>query len=137
MLCNRKEIQVEWGDCDPAGIVYFPRFFEFFDACTNALFERAGFRKAEMLRHYGLLGIPLIEAGAQFYVPAAFGETVAVETRIVEWGNSSFRVEHKMYKGDVLAAEGRERRVWTVRDSLRASGMRSEAIPQEVKDQFQ
>lgn len=137
MLCNRKEIQVEWGDCDPAGIVYFPRFFEFFDACTNALFERAGFRKAEMLRHYGLLGIPLIEAGAQFYVPAAFGETVAVETRIVEWGNSSFRVEHKMYKGDVLAAEGRERRVWTVRDSLRASGMRSEPIPQEVKDKFQ
>lgn len=137
MLCNRKEIQVEWGDCDPAGIVYFPRFFEFFDACTNALFERAGFRKAEMLRHYGLLGIPLIEAGAQFYVPAAFGDTVAVETRIVEWGNSSFRVQHKMYKGDVLAAEARERRVWTVRDSLRASGMRSRAIPQEVKDKFQ
>lgn len=137
MLSNRREIQVEWGDCDPAGIVYFPRFFEFFDACTNALFERAGFRKAKMLKHYGLLGIPLIEAGAQFYVPAAFGETVAVETRIVEWGNSSFRVEHKMYKGDVLAAEGRERRVWTVRDSLRASGMRSEAIPQEVKDKFQ
>jgi 4-hydroxybenzoyl-CoA thioesterase len=128
---------VEWGDCDPAGIVYFPRFFEFFDACTNALFERAGFRKAEMLKHYGLLGIPLIEAGAQFYVPAAFGETVAVETRIIEWGNSSFRVEHKMYKGDVLAAEGRERRVWTVRDPLRTSGMRSEAIPQEVKDKFQ
>lgn len=137
MLSNRREIQVEWGDCDPAGIVYFPRFFEFFDACTNALFERAGFRKAEMLKHYGLLGIPLIEAGAQFYVPAAFGETVMVETRIVEWGNSSFRVEHKMYKGDALAAEGRERRVWTVRDSLRASGMRSEAIPQEVKDKFQ
>jgi 4-hydroxybenzoyl-CoA thioesterase len=137
MLSNRKEIQAEWGDCDPAGIVYFPRFFEFFDACTNALFERAGFPKAEMLKHYGLLGIPLIEAGAQFYVPAAFGETVVVETRIVEWGNSSFRVEHKMYKGDVLAVEGRERRVWTVRDPLRQSGMRSQAIPQEVKDKFQ
>ena len=137
MLSNRKEIQVEWGDCDPAGIVYFPRFFEFFDACTNALFEKAGFRKATMLKHYGLLGIPLIEAGAQFYVPAAFGETVTVETRIVEWGNSSFRVEHKMFKGDVLAAEGRERRVWTVRDASRASGMRSEAIPAEVKEKFQ
>jgi 4-hydroxybenzoyl-CoA thioesterase len=137
MLSNRREIQVEWGDCDPAGIVYFPRFFEFFDACTNALFERAGFRKAEMLKHYGLLGIPLIEAAAQFYVPAAFGESVTVETRIVEWGNSSFRVEHKMYKGDVLAAEGRERRVWTVRDPLRQSGMRSQPIPQEVKDKFQ
>jgi len=137
MLSNRREIQVEWGDCDPAGIVYFPRFFELFDACTNALFKRAGFPKPEMLKHYGLLGIPLIEAAAQFYVPASFGESVTVETRIVEWGTSSFRVEHKMYKGDVLAAEGRERRVWTVRDPLRPSGMRSQAIPQEVKDKFQ
>lgn len=136
MLSNRKEIQVEWGDCDPAGIVYFPRFFEYFDACTNALFERAGFKKAEMLKQYALVGIPLIEAGAQFYVPAAFGESVTVETRIVEWGTSSFRVEHKMYKAGVLAAEGRERRVWTVRDAGRATGLRSAAIPQEVKDKF-
>jgi 4-hydroxybenzoyl-CoA thioesterase len=136
MLSNWKQFQVEWGDCDPAGIVYFPRFFEYFDACTTALFERAGFKKAEMLKHYGLAGIPLIEAGAQFYVAAAFGETVAVETRIVEWGTSSFRVEHKMYKNEVLAAEGRERRVWTVRDASRPTGLRSAAIPQEVKDRF-
>jgi len=136
MLSNRKEIHVEWGDCDPAGIVYFPRFFEYFDACTNALFERAGFPKPEMLKKYGLLGIPLVEASAQFYVPASFGETVAVETQIVEWGGSSFRVEHKLYKGELLAAEGREKRVWTVRDPARQSGMRSEPIPAEVKQRF-
>jgi 4-hydroxybenzoyl-CoA thioesterase len=136
MLSNRREIQVEWGDCDPAGIVYFPRFFEYFDASTAALFEAAGFAKAAMLKHYGLLGIPLVEASAQFYVPASFGERVTIETRIVEWGTSSFRVEHMLYKGEVLAAEGREKRVWTVRDAGRPSGMRGEAIPQEVKDRF-
>jgi 4-hydroxybenzoyl-CoA thioesterase len=136
MPSNRKEIQVEWGDCDPAGIVYFPRFFEYFDAATNALFESVGFRKAEMLEHYGLLGIPLVEASAQFYVPASFGERVTIETQIVEWGRSSFRVEHRLFKGEVLAAEGREKRVWTVRDTRRANGMRSEAIPEEVKERF-
>jgi len=136
MLTNRREIQVEWGDCDPAGIVYFPRFFEYFDASTGALFEKAGLRKAEMLRTYGLVGIPLIEAAAQFFVPARFGETVEVESRIVEWGSSSFRVEHKLYRQGQLAAEGRERRVWTVRDPERQSGLRSEPVPQEVKDRF-
>src|SRR6266481_2201185 len=90
MLSNWKEIHVEWGDCDPAGIVYYPRFFEYFDACTNALFERAGFRKAEMLKTYGLLGIPMIDTRAQFYLAASFGDTVAIETRVVEWGRSSF-----------------------------------------------
>lgn len=136
MLSNRKEIHVEWGDCDPAGIVYFPRFFEYFDACTNALFETAGFRKAEMLKHYGLLGIPMIDTRAQFYAPVSFGEIVAVETRITEWGRSSFQVEHKLYKGDVLAAEGSEKRVWTVRDARSGTGIRSESIPEEVKLRF-
>ena len=84
MLSNRKEIHVEWGDCDPAGIVYYPRFFEYFDACTNALFEKAGFRKAQMLKTYGLLGIPIVAASAQFFAAASFGDTVAVETRIVD-----------------------------------------------------
>lgn len=136
MLSNRKEIHVEWGDCDPAGIVYFPRFFEYFDACTNALFEAAGFRKAEMLRQYGLIGIPLVEASAQFHAPASFGDTVTVESRIVEWGASSFRVEHRLYKGSVLGAEGRETRVWTVRDTQSPKGMRGEVIPAEVKARF-
>jgi 4-hydroxybenzoyl-CoA thioesterase len=136
MLSNRKEIHVEWGDCDPAGIVYFPRFFEYFDACTTALFEKAGFRKAEMLKTYGLLGIPMVDTRAQFYVAVSFGETVAVETQIVEWGRSSFGVEHKLYKGETLAAEGSEKRVWTVKDPKSQKGMRSEAIPEEVKARF-
>jgi 4-hydroxybenzoyl-CoA thioesterase len=136
VLSNRKEIHVEWGDCDPAGIVYFPRFFEYFDACTNALFEAAGFRKAEMMKHYGLVGIPLVEASAHFYAPASFGDTVTVESRIVEWGKSSFRVEHRLYKGSVLGAEGREKRVWTVRDAESEKGMRGKAIPEEVRMRF-
>jgi len=137
MLSNRKEIHVEWGDCDPAGIVYFPRFFEYFDACTNALFEKAGFRKAEMLKKYSLLGIPLVNTQAKFHSPASFGETVFVETRISEWGRTSFQVEHKLYKGEVLAAEGTEKRVWTVRDANARNGIRSETIPQDVKDKFE
>ena len=136
MLSNRKVVQVEWGDCDPAGIVYFPRFFEYFDAGTNALFEKAGFQKQGMLKTYGLLGIPMVDTRAQFHVPAAFGETLEIESRIVRWGRSSFEVEHKLYKGEVLAAEGNEKRVWTVRDARAPNGMRGESIPEEVKARF-
>src|SRR5215467_3104166 len=136
MLSNRKEIHVEWGDCDPAGIVYYPRFFEYFDSCTNALFERAGFNKPEMLKKYGLLGVPMVDTRAQFYAPSAFGDTVVVVSRITAWGRSSFQVEHKLYNKDVLAAEGSEKRVWTVRDPAAPMGIRGEAIPQEVKDRF-
>ena len=137
MLKNRKQIHIEWGDCDPAGIVYYPRFFEMFDSCTNALFEKAGFPKQEMMTKYSLAGIPMVETSAKFYVPSVFGDTVTVESTILEWGNSSFRVEHKLYRGEVLGAEGLEKRVWTVRDKQDQNKLKSERIPQEVKDKFQ
>ena len=42
MLVNRRRVRIEWGDCDPAGIVFYPRYFAMFDASTHALFEAAG-----------------------------------------------------------------------------------------------
>ncbi len=136
MRTNRKEIHVEWGDCDPAGIVYYPRFFEMFDSCTNALFESVGLMKQEVLKKYGLAGIPMVETSARFFLPSSFGDTVTVESTILEWGKSSFRVGHKLFRGDVLAAEGLEKRVWTVRAKDGSNKLMSEAIPQEVKERF-
>ena len=78
----------------------------------------------------------MVETSARFFVPSSFGDTVTVETAIVEWGNSSFRVEHKLFRGDVLAAEGFEKRVWTERARDGSNRLQSKKIPQEVKDRF-
>jgi 4-hydroxybenzoyl-CoA thioesterase len=136
MLVNRKTIQIEWGDCDPLGIVYFPRYFEFFDACTNALFERAGLRKHEMLEKYAIAGIPLVEARARFLAPSSFGDTVVVESNITEWGKSSFAVHHRLFRSDLLAVEGFEKRVWVVRAPDEAKKIKSQSIPREIVDKF-
>jgi 4-hydroxybenzoyl-CoA thioesterase len=136
MLVNRKEIRIEWGDCDPGGIVFFPRYFEYCDACTNALFERAGLPKPTLFKSYGIGGIPLVEARARFIVPSQFGDTVTVESSVSEWGRSSFSVRHHIFKEDVLALEIFEKRVWVARlegDVIRFKG---QPIPQEVKDRF-
>ena len=136
MLTNRREIQIEFGDCDPGGIVYFPRYFEYFDACTNALFERAGLPKREMIARYGIAGIPMVETRARFIVPSQYGDKVVVESCVSEWGRSSFSVEHKLFRGDVLAVEGFEKRVWVVHARDRESRYKGEEIPQEVKEKF-
>ena len=31
MFVNRRDVQIQWGDCDPANIVYYPRYFAMFD----------------------------------------------------------------------------------------------------------
>jgi 4-hydroxybenzoyl-CoA thioesterase len=136
MLVNKRILHIQWGDCDPAGIVYFPRYYEYFDACTNALFERVGLAKHEMIEKYKILGIPLVETRARYLVPSTFGDTVTVESSITEWGRSSFSVEHKLFKGETLAVEGFEKRVWTVRVPGEPKRLKSEAIPREVVERF-
>jgi 4-hydroxybenzoyl-CoA thioesterase len=137
MLIHRTEIRVEWGDCDPLGIVFFPRYFEYFDACTNALFLRAlGFPKAQMLRHYQIAGIPLVQASCNFIVPSSFGDVVAVDSCVTEWGDSSFSLRHKLFRGTTLAVEGLEKRVWTVRHPGETSKIKGHPVPKEVKEKF-
>src|SRR5246500_5714583 len=76
---NRRQFIIEWGDCDPAGIVFNSRFFEFFDWNAWLLFEAAlGVRPADLGRTYGILGIPLVDARARFLKPAKFNDAVEI-----------------------------------------------------------
>jgi 4-hydroxybenzoyl-CoA thioesterase len=137
MLINRRHIQIEWGDCDAAGTVFFPRYVEYGDACTNALFARAGLFKPLMLKTYNIIGIPLVDLHARFVVPSNFGDEVVYETSIPEWGRSSFLVQHRVFLPDgVLGLEIFERRVWVTRVSEDPVVFRSEPIPEEVKKRF-
>jgi 4-hydroxybenzoyl-CoA thioesterase len=133
MLTNRRPLTVEWGDCDAAGIVYFPRYFEWFDASTAALFRLAGFDKQHLIKTYGIVGYPLVDARARFILSSTFGDTVEIETSISRFGRSSFDVRHRLLRGEDLAVEGFETRVWTVRTQ---DGLRSQPIPAEVIERF-
>lgn len=138
MLTNTRTIRVQWGDCDPAGIVFYPRYFEWFDASTILLFEKAtGMTKIKMLEKYDCAGLALLEARAVFKVASHYGEDIDIETQVTEFRRSSFFLRHKVTKAGVLALEGYETRLWTVRDPKNNNRLRSGAIPPEVLAGFQ
>jgi len=136
MLTNRRRIRIEWGDCDPAGIVYSPRYLEYCDACTHALFQRAGLPKQKMLETYGIAGIAMVEVRARFLAPSAFGDTVVVESCVPQWGRSSFSVRHRIFSGRVLTAEVFETRVWVTRAKGGVARFKPQPIPNEVKQKL-
>ena len=137
MLSNTRIIRVQWGDCDPAGIVYYPRYFEWFDACTILLFEKAtGLTKIKMLEKFGGAGLALLEARAAFKVASHYGEDIEIETEITEFRRSSFFVQHKVTKAGVPALEGFETRLWTTRDPANPGRLRSAPMPDEIRAAF-
>jgi 4-hydroxybenzoyl-CoA thioesterase len=134
MLVNTRNVRIEWGDCDPAGIVYYPRYFAIFDACTSALIERAlGMTKHDYLKAYDFSGHPLVNAHSRFIIPTRFGDDVTIESTIAEFRRSSFDVRHRLRKNGALAVEGLETRVWVKGDATKGT-MKAAAVPQAVID---
>ena len=128
-----RKLIVEWGHCDPAGIVFNPRFFEFFDWSTAMLLEAAlGLNKPAMMAHYEMAGIPLVETRARFMSPCRFGDEVAITSQITELKRSSFGVRHRLRNGEVVSVEGEETRVWAGRDPEDPARLRSKAIPEDA-----
>jgi 4-hydroxybenzoyl-CoA thioesterase len=138
MLTNTRQTRIEWCDCDPAGIIFYPRYFEMFDTSTTMLLERAlGMNKIDYLKAYRFAGHPVVETQARFRSPTRFGDAVVIESALVACGRSSFKIEHRLSKGTLLAAEGSETRVWVVRDGDHPQRIKSQAIPAEVVARLQ
>ena len=133
MLSNICKTRIEWGDCDPAGIIFYARYFDIFDVSTTMLLERAlGMSKLEYLKAYDFLGHPLVETRARFRLPTRFGDEVAIESAVVACGRSSFKIEHRLTKAGTLAVEGFETRVWVIRHPDDPRRMKSQPIPAEI-----
>jgi 4-hydroxybenzoyl-CoA thioesterase len=134
MLSNSRTVRIEWGDCDPAGIVYYPRYFAMFDHSTTLLIEQAlGLRKRDIREQYALDGHPVVDARARFLVPTRYGDDVVIETSVADVRGSSLDLRHRLTKDGVLAVEGFETRVWVVRDPARPGRFKAKAIPDEMR----
>jgi 4-hydroxybenzoyl-CoA thioesterase len=133
----RRQLTIEWGQCDPAGIVFNSRFFEIFDTSTWRMFEAAlGVKPQDLAGTFGVIGIPLVDASANFIKPIRFGDTVEMTSRVSEFRRSSFDVEHRLSVNGELAVEGAETRVWAARSKDDPEKIGGIAIPADVIAKF-
>ena len=98
-VANALAVKVRWSEADPAGIVFYPRFFEWFDLGTEALFESLGLPWREMFPAERIVGVPIVESGARFASPVRYGDAVRIETTVSEVREKTFRVEHEVSVG--------------------------------------
>jgi 4-hydroxybenzoyl-CoA thioesterase len=130
-------LTIDWGQCDPAGIVFNSRFFEIFDSCTWRMFEATlGVKPHELADAFGIVGIPLVDVSANFIKPIRFGDVVDTASRVSEFRRSSFDVEHRLSVGGELAVEGNETRVWASRSKNDPEKIGGTAIPSDVIARF-
>ena len=83
------EVTVRFGDCDPAGIVFYPRYFEMFnnlveDWCAQGL--GMSFRELHLQRG---LGLPTVHVETSFVAPSELGDVLRAQLRVQKIGGAS------------------------------------------------
>jgi YbgC/YbaW family acyl-CoA thioester hydrolase len=102
---------ITWGDCDSAGIIYYPKYFYFMDVAFQTLLRKAGFNHHIIYEQFGAR-TPIVQAGAKFIAPVSFEDRLAVDAQVVHWGMKSFRVTYRGACDGAPIFEGSEARVW-------------------------
>jgi 4-hydroxybenzoyl-CoA thioesterase len=125
-------LQARWGDVDAAGIVFYPRFFEWYDLATEALFDSLGLPWPELFPAQGIVGVPIVESGSRFVSPVRYGDTLDIRA-VVAWVKAkTFRMEHELSIDGRRCASGFEVRAWVKRPPTPGGRLEALAIPEAI-----
>jgi len=129
-------VLVGFGDCDPAGIVFYPNFFRWFDLAAHEMFRAAGYDVVRAEREQGLIVGALVDAGATFKAPATQGDRIEVHSWISDWKPKTFRIAHQIRKDGVLLVDGFEVRIAARTDPQDPPKLRIVPIPDDFRQLF-
>jgi len=109
-------VDIAWGHCDPAGIIYYPNYFRWFDAAYHAFLKNRDLDQRILAQKLDTMGTGLIDAGASFLAPITYGDQLIITLTIDEWRNKTLRVVYEGRCNGQLVMRGHELRGLFMRD---------------------
>lgn len=99
------ERRVRFADCDAAGIVFFPRYFEMLNGVVEDWFAGpldASFRELHVNRQ---VSVPTAAVEARFIAPSRLEDDLTFALTVTKLGRSSCGLRHRISAGGALRFE--------------------------------
>ncbi|MDA1356110.1 MAG: thioesterase family protein [Proteobacteria bacterium] len=122
--------RVRFADTDPAGIVYFPRYFVMTNDLVEEWFAAALELPYRKFFEDGIRAVPLLNVAATFPAPSRLGDMLDFSLAVSRLGNKSFTVKIRAHCGEQARLISDQSSAWTRRDS---ATLKAESIPPEVR----
>lgn len=126
------ERRLHWGDCDPAGIIFFPNYARWMVEGLNMMLLSIGIDPHKAVDRETFNGIPSVGFSMSFYQPAKLHDLVTHEITVEKIGRSSLGFTHRFLRGGVCLAEAQDNRVWATHSLVDAS-VKSAPISDEMR----
>ena len=125
-------MQVRFGHVDPAGIVYFPRIYDYLHDVFEEVWEKhVGHRYYHLLLERRI-GFPLVHSEVEFERPLHFGDQPVVAVTCFRLGRSSLGLRYVFRVADKVCVDARQ-----VTVCVELEGMKSIEMPPEYRARFQ
>ena len=121
-----REIQIEFNHCDPAGIVFYPRYFEMTNSVVENFFNDVVGRSFASMHRGADNGVPTVSLVAEFVAPSRLGDKVLFSLKIEKLGRSSVSLKIEGHMGTDLRLRVALVLVWI-------DGMKSAAWPEAMR----
>lgn len=106
---------VEWGDCDEAGIVFYPNYFYWFDCTFQRLLRAGGLSQRDVRKRFGAV-TPIVDVHAEFRQPARYDDVLDIDVTVDRINDRRFRINYGIYCNARRIGAGYEIRAWALVD---------------------
>jgi 4-hydroxybenzoyl-CoA thioesterase len=127
-----RSVAIRFSHCDPAGIVYFPHYFDMFNGLIEDWYgQELGFDYAELImgRRYGF---PFVHIECDFKIPSRIGEVIELTLLVEHIGRSSLAIAIVCHHDNI---ERLRARMVTAMMSLETK--RAVPLPKPLRDQIE
>jgi 4-hydroxybenzoyl-CoA thioesterase len=127
-----RTIQIEFNHCDPAGIVFYPRYFEMTNSVVENFFaDVVGKSFAQMHLDGRHNGVPTVHLETDFLAPSRLGDKVVFSLEVTRLGGSSLSLLITGRMGDEVRMRAKITVVWI--DQMKAAPW-PDAMRAKIKD---
>lgn len=89
--------KVEFQHCDPAGILFFPRYFEMLNSVIEEWFDTKLDYSFHAMHMQDGKGVPTAEVAAKFVLPSRLGDVLNFGIHIIRAGSSSLELDVQIH----------------------------------------
>ena len=106
-------VTIEWGDCDEAGIVFYPNYFYWLDCAFQRLLRARGLSLRDIRKRYGAV-TPIVQAHADFLSPGRYDDVLDIAVDVRMEGERRFKVDYRFNSNGRIVGTGYEIRAWAL-----------------------
>jgi YbgC/YbaW family acyl-CoA thioester hydrolase len=112
----KTSFMIEWGDCDEAGIVFYPNYFYWFDCAFQRMLRDRGLSQRNLRKRFGAV-TPIVVVHSDFKTPVRYDDILDIEMEVRQVSESRFQVNYHLSSSGRLIGTGYEIPAWALVNS--------------------